>query len=140
MTYLPFARRRISKVPLVLTTALLAMLLLNACGSDPQTQQQAGQYKIVLENALIHAQSIGVPGSMLQPIKSQEGQLNNTSAPFGVFNDQPVNEYYANLAQRYQVLAVQVRGLESQATQQLDYQASLDLANFESALAERQAQ
>lgn len=140
MTYLPSARRRIGKVPLVLTLALLAVLLLNACGNDSQTQQQAGQSKIALDHALIQAQTIGVPGSMLQPIKSQEGQLNNTSAPFGVFNDQPVNEYYANLAQRYQVLAVQVSGLESQATQQLDYQASLDLENFESALAERQGQ
>src|SRR5579884_3627737 len=67
-------------------------------------------------------------------------QLSATSAPIGLFSDQSTNDYYSNLAQRYQALSVQVRGLEYQATQQLDYQASLDLQSFEQALSVRQAQ
>jgi hypothetical protein len=118
---------------------MLVMLLLSACG-DPQTQQQASQNKATLDQLLARAQSIGVPGDMLQPIFNQEQQLNQTNAPFGLFNNQSVTEYYTNLAQRYDLLKVQVSGLESQETQQLDFQATVDLSNFESALAQRQSQ
>ncbi|HWZ20635.1 MAG TPA: L,D-transpeptidase family protein, partial [Ktedonobacteraceae bacterium] len=111
-----------------------------ACNSNPQLQQQESLNKVELDNALIHAQSIGVPTSMLQPIIIQENQLTQTNAPIGLFNDQPVNEYYSNVAQRYATLTVEVNGLVSQTTQQFDYKASQDLQTLENALAERQAQ
>jgi len=139
MAYLSHVRQRANKASLALIAAMFVMLLLSACG-NPQTQQQAGQNKAALDSTLAQAQSIGVPGSMLQPILHQEEQLNQTSAPFGLFNDQSVNEYYTNLSQRYDLLNVQVSGLESQATQELDLQATVDLSNFESALAQRQDQ
>lgn len=139
MAHLSHVRRRTGKVSLAVLAAMLLMLLLSACG-DPQTQQQATQNKASLDQLLTHAQSIGVPGSMLQPILNQETQLSQTSAPFGLFNGSSVTAYYTNLAQRYDLLKVQVSGLESQATQELDYQATVDLSNFESALAQRQGQ
>jgi len=77
---------------------------------------------------------------MLQPIIRQEDQLSSTSAPIGLLNDQSVNDYYSNLTQHYAMLSVEVNGLISQATQQLDYRASQDLQTLENALAERQAQ
>ena len=123
---------------LATTLLLLVMLLLNACG-DPQIQHKADQSKRDLDRSLSHAQSIGVPDPMLQPIIDQEQQLSSTNAPIGL-SDQPASDYYSNIAQRYQLLAVQVKGLESQATQELDYQATLDLKAFESVLAQRQAQ
>ena len=36
-------------------------MLLSACNSNPQLQQQENQNKVELDNAIIHAQSIGVP-------------------------------------------------------------------------------
>jgi L,D-transpeptidase catalytic domain len=140
MSYLSSARRRASKGVLVLTLAILIMLLLSACGGNPQLQQQVSQNKAALDSAIEHAQSIGIPHDMLQPIISQEVQLSKTNAPIGLLNNQPVNDYYSNLGQRYAMLTVQVNGLISQATQQLDYQASQDLQKLENALAERQAQ
>jgi hypothetical protein len=119
---------------------LLLSLMLSACGGNPQMQQQAAANKAALDRLITHAQSIGVPASLLFPIQQQEAQLSGTSAPIGLFSDQSTNDYYSNLAQRYQTLSVQVRGLEYQATQQLDYQASLDLQSFEQALSVRQAQ
>ncbi len=116
------------------------MLLLSACSGNPQIQQKADTNKARLDSELAHAQSIGVPGSMLQPIMRQVEQLAATSAPFTLFDDRPTTDYYSNVAQRYQILAVQVRGLEQQTTQQFEYQAALDLQSFESALAQRQAQ
>jgi hypothetical protein len=44
------------------------------------------------------------------------------------------------MAQRYQRLTVQLRGLETQATEQLDFQVNTDLQNFATLLAQRQAQ
>src|SRR5690349_7541402 len=122
-----FARRSVSKGMLIFALGIFLAMLLSACNSNPQLQQQKSLNKVALDNAIIHAQSIGVPDSMLQPIISQENQLTHTTAPIGVFNDQPVNEYYSNVAQRYAMLTVEVNGLVSQTTQQFDFKASQDL-------------
>ena len=135
MPYSHIAQRRIM---LVLTLAML--LLLSACNGNSQLQDRASQSKVALDSAITHAQSIGIPYSMLQPIMSQAEQLSGTNAPIGLLNNQPVNDYYSNLAQRYATLMVEVNGLIAQATQQLDYQASQDLQKMENALAERQAE
>src|SRR5579884_2355559 len=134
------SRRRVSKGVLTITFVMLLGFLLSACNGNPQTQQQAQQNKASLDSLVVQAQTIGVPTVMLQPILSQEKLLSGTSAPFSVFSDQPANDYYSNLAQRYQALKLQVQGVEYQATQELDYQASLDLQGFENALAQRQTQ
>ena len=135
-----FARRSVSKGMLIFSLGILLAMLLSACNSNPQLQQQESLNKGKLDVAITHAQNIGVPESMLQPIISQENQLMHTNAPLGVFNDQPVNEYYSNVAQRYDMLTVEVNGLVSQTTQQFDFKASQDLQVLENALAERQAQ
>ena len=135
-----FARRSVSKGTLIFSLGILLAMLLSACNSNPQLQQQESQNKVELDNAIIHAQNIGVPYSMLQPIIGQENQLTHTNAPIGLLNNQPVNDYYSNVAQRYAMLTVEVNGLVSQTTQQFDYKASQDLQILENALAERQAQ
>src|SRR5438045_9056133 len=101
-----FARRSASKGMLILSLGILLAMLLSACNSNPQLQQQESQNKVELDNAIIHAQNIGVPDYMLQPIIGQENQLTHTNAPLGLFNEQPVNDYYSNVAQRYATLTV----------------------------------
>src|SRR6266536_1133605 len=140
MTFFTGAWGRARNGILIVCMVMLVTLLLSACGGDPQTQQQANKSKADLDNLISHAQSIGVPDTMLKPIIQQEDQLSNTNAPITVFSGQPATDYYSNLTQRYQFLAVQVHGLEFQTTQQLDYQASLDIQTLENALAERRAQ
>ena len=135
-----FGRRSASKGMLIFSLGILLAMLLSACNSNPQLQQQESHNKVELDNVIIHAQSIGVPDYMLQPIISQENQLTHTNAPIGLFNDQPVNEYYSNVAQHYAMLTVEVNGLVAQTTQQFDFKASQDLQVLENALAERQAQ
>ncbi len=126
-------------MPITLTILLLA-LMLSACGGAPQSQQQATTNKAALDAALAHAKDIGVSDTMVHPIVSQEAQLSATNAPVTLFSDQPTTDYYTNLSQRYHMLAIQVNGLMTQATQQYDYQSTLDLQAFESALAQRQGQ
>src|SRR6266480_7764761 len=140
MTLLTGARGRARNGILIVCMVMLVTLLLSACGADPQTQQQANKSKTDLDNLISHAQSSGVPDAMLKPIIQQKDQLSNTNAPITVFSGQPATDYYSNLTQRYQFLAVQVRGLELQTTQQLDYQAFQDIQTLENALAERRAQ
>ncbi len=135
-----FARWHTSKGMLTLPLAILLSLLLSACNGNAQLQQQVNQNKVELDRAVAHAQSIGVPDSMLQPIIGQENQLSNTNAPIDVLNDQSVNAYYSNVTQRYAMLTVEVNGLVSQSTQQLDFRASQDLQGLENALALRQSQ
>ena len=138
MVHFPGFRLRIPA--LAITGLVLMAFLLSACGGDPQSQQQVVQYRATLTNEIAHAQSIGVPVAMLTPILQQTNALSNTSAPLSLFNEQPVIDYNSNLAQRYQMLTVELQGLVVQATQQLDYQASQDLQKMENALAERQSQ
>ena len=126
MRLFPVSSHTLRKSVLVLVSALLVMLCLSACGGDPQAQQQASQSKSAFDIELAHAQSIGIPVSMLTPISIQATQLNATSAPFGLFNDQSVTNYNMNLSQRYQMLTLETKGLEAQTTQQLDYKASQD--------------
>lgn len=140
MKPLTTTQRRVGKPMVLCLLLVLATLLLSSCNGNPQNQQQANQNKQALDNTLAAAQSIGVPANLLQPIRQQEQQLSVTSAPLGLFGDQPVNNYYSNLALRYSQLNTQVIGLETQSTQQLDYQASQDLQNLSNALAERQDQ
>ncbi len=137
-----FARRSASKGMLIVSLAILLAMLLSACNGNPQLQQQENQNKAVLDSAIGHAQSIGIPDPMLQPIIEQENQLSHTNAPIGIgfLNDQSVNDYYSNVAQRYAMLTVEVNGLIAQSTQQFDYKASQDLQVLENALAQRQAQ
>jgi lipoprotein-anchoring transpeptidase ErfK/SrfK len=136
LSTLPSVRKGIAAASI----ALLVMLLLSGCNGNTRMQQQAAQNRANLNQAIAHARSIGVPAAMLNPIVEQAAQLGQAPAPFTLFSDQPATDYYSNLAQRYQLLTVQVNGLEALATQQFDYQATLDLQTFEGLLAQRQAQ
>lgn len=133
-------RRRVEKPLALCMLLLLVTLLLSACGGDQHLQSQTSLGKQKLDTDLTHAQSIGVPADLLAPILQQEQQLAGSHSPLGIFSDQPVNEYYNNLALRYSQLDAQVVGLETQETQLLDYQASQDLQTLSNALAERQGQ
>jgi L,D-transpeptidase catalytic domain len=140
MAHLPVYRRQARRGAITLLCMMLAMLVLSACNGNAQAQQQVDTNRSAFQDEIARAQSIGIPGTMLTPILDQATALDNTTAPFGLFNDQPVTDYNVNLAQRYSMLTVEVQGLEIQATQQLDYQASQDLQTMENALAERQSQ
>jgi hypothetical protein len=140
MTFLTVAQRRLKNGILTVSAILLVTLLLSACGGDPQTQQRANTSKTDLDRLITQAQGIGVPNTMLAPIIQQETQIGNSSAPLTIFSDQPATDYYSNVAQRYQMLAIQVQGMETQVTQQFDYQAALDIQDLENVLAQRQAQ
>jgi L,D-transpeptidase catalytic domain len=140
MAHFPLTQQHMRKGMFVLVSALMVMLFLSACGGDPQAQQQASQNKNAFDNEIAHAQSIGIPASMLTPITSQAAQLGATNAPVDLFNDQSITSYNSNLAQRYQMLTLETKGLETQATQQLDYQASQDLQTLATALAVREGQ
>jgi L,D-transpeptidase catalytic domain len=119
---------------------LLMMMLLSACNGDSQSRQKASVQKSHLDNLLANARKIGVPDSMLQPIMQQEQQISSSSAPFTVFQDQPLIDYYNNVALRYQMLSNEVLGLEARVTQQFDYQAYLDIKDLEHALVQREEQ
>ena len=140
MVSIATSQRRVGKGILITTVTLLFTLVLSACNGSSLAQQKAILQKAHLDALLAHARTIGVPGDMLQTITGQEQQISQTSAPFTAFNDQPLINYYDGMAQRYQILAVQVAGLQMEVTQQYEYQAYLDMRQFESALAERQAE
>ena len=132
-------RKKISFIsPFLL--ALLFTLSLSACSGSSSAQQQALKNKVTLDATISQAQTIGVPTSMLRSIQQQEAKLSASNAPVTIINDQPATDYYTNLAQRYQMLTVQTRGVITQASEQSDYQLTLNMRTFESELTARQAQ
>ncbi len=125
--------------------AIIAVLLLlslttvlTACGGNAQVQQQAAQSKTQLDQLLQHAQSIGVPSASLQPVLAQEQQLNGTSAPLSLFNSQPVDQYYHNLATRYTQLQLQTQGVITTTTAQDQSLAQRAMQDFQTALTRQQ--
>jgi len=123
-----------------ISIALLVMLALSACGGDKGLQKQATRDKATLDQAIAHAQSIGIPNNVLKSIIDQETQVSTAPTPIPLFSEQPANAYYNNLAQRYQMLSLQVQGLETKITEQLDYQTTLDMKGFATLLGQRQAE
>ncbi|MDQ2888217.1 MAG: L,D-transpeptidase [Chloroflexota bacterium] len=114
----------------LLALLLLCMLLLSACGGDAQVHQQASQQQTQLDQLLQHAQAIGVPATLLQPVMKQKQQLEGTSAPFNLFNDQPATNYYRNIGTRYGQLLVQTQGIIDSTTAQDQSQAQHDVQSF----------
>ncbi len=123
---------------IVPVTLLLGIVMLtSACGGDSHIQQQASQNQTQFDHLLQHAQMIGVPATLLTPLTTQEQALNNTSAPFTLSNDQPVTNYYRNLATRYAQLQIQLQGLIASSTEQLQTQAQQDMQNFQLSLTQQ---
>jgi lipoprotein-anchoring transpeptidase ErfK/SrfK len=133
-------RRHVGRPLILFFLLMLATVLLSACGGSPQLQQQTSRNKRALDASLAQARRIGIPAKQLQPIVQQEQILDGAHSPLGIFGDQPVNDYYTSLALRYSQLNAQVIGLETQLTQQYDYQASQDLQTLSNILAQREGQ
>ncbi|GCE30632.1 hypothetical protein KDA_61160 [Dictyobacter alpinus] len=131
--------RRSKRVLTIMSVTLLLLMMLSACG-DPQVQSQASTDKGEFDKAIAHAQSVGVPDTLLNPIRAQANKLSGTHEPVTLFSSQPATNYYSNVAKNYQTLTLQVRGLEYQSTQQYGHQASIDLKSFSSLLSQRQSQ
>ncbi|TMC22085.1 MAG: L,D-transpeptidase [Chloroflexi bacterium] len=140
MSYQFISSRHLRKAMATISIALLVMLALSACGSESGLQKQATREKAILDQTIAHAQGIGVPHNVLKSIMDQETQVNTAPTPVPLFSDQPAHAYYNNLAQRYQILTLQVQGLETKVTEQLDYQTMLDMKSFATLLAQRQAE
>ncbi len=119
---------------------LALMVLISACGGDPQIQQEASKNKSILDASLQHAQSIGVATSSITPIQKQEQQLSKTSAPFSPFNDKTDTDYYRNIATRYAQLNVQTQGIIATSTEQSQTAANRTMQNFGTTLSQRRAQ
>lgn len=128
--------RRMSSFVLLIT---LLTFLLSACGS-PQTEQQYNQSKAELDKQIAYARNSGISDSILQPILNQEKSLRQTSTLPALFAGQSAADPYQNLAKRYQMLMVQVRGLQDQVTQKLSYQAVQNMQDFQAILAQRQTE
>ncbi len=141
---MPIARS--THVARPVTQAMLVALLLSltiltsACGGNAQTQQQASQDKTQLDLLTAHAQTIGVPATLLSPILIQEQQLSSTGAPFSLFSDQPATDYYSKLANQYAKLLGQTQELITTTTDQYQLQAQNDLQVLQQALSRRSSQ
>ncbi|WP_161975868.1 L,D-transpeptidase [Tengunoibacter tsumagoiensis] len=110
--------------------------LLSACGGgDPRVQQTATQNLSALNQSIKQAQDIGVPSSLLKSVLKQKQVLSSTNAPLALFNEQPVTDYYQNLATNYGVLKTQMKGIIQVATEQSQQQAQTDLQNLQHSLA-----
>jgi L,D-transpeptidase catalytic domain len=113
-------------VALVIAVAVL----LSACGSAGQPQAEHNRAQ--LDQELAHAQKLGIPSSMLQPIEKQEAQV---AAGAGGWNYS-----YQNAASNYELLYNQLLGIEQTSLATLKQQASDNVAAFGAILATRKAQ
>lgn len=126
---------------MMLTALLLGtVLMVSACGSDAPMQQQVNKNQAQFDSLLQHAQAIGVPQSLLQPVMGQAQTLNQTHAPFSLFNNQSINEYYSNVSTRYQQLSIQLQAIVAISTEQAQNTAQQNLQALQIALAQKSTQ
>ncbi len=131
-------RRRLEWCLAVLAVSL--MLFLTACGSLTPKGQAAQQEKARLDSQIQQAVKLGVPNSMLDPIRQQEAKVANQLQPLGLFGDQNPDSAYQSAITSYQVLESEVTTVFAQATQQAQSQAQQDIQAFDALLQARQNQ
>lgn len=115
------------------------MFLTSACGGDSHLRQEASQARSQLDQQIKLAEANGVPASALQPIIRQGQALNNSSAPFTLFDDTPANLFYKDQTSRYGQLLNKLQEQVAIVTGQDQGQAQQDLANFQQTLQAQQA-
>ena len=137
---LPHQRARAWLVRIVPALFLLSIVLTaSACGNDP-LQQQATQKQVQFDQLLHHAETIGVPQPLLQPLIKQEQQLKATSTPFSPFNNEPVNTFYHQQISSYTQLQTQLQSTITTATDQYHTQAKNDVQQLKSTLTQKHPQ
>ena len=125
--------RRIAQAMLALLL-LSTTLLMSACGGKSQAQQIAQWTQARFDQQLKHAQQIGVPALLLQPLLQAEQQLAHSKSPFNLFSNQPAEMYYHNLTIHYSLLTSQLQALITTSTDQAKAQTQQDLLDFQAAL------
>lgn len=114
------------------------ILFLTACGSLTPKGQSAQQEKARLDAAIQHAVKLGVPNSMLEPIRQQEARIANQLEPVGIFGDKNPDSAYQSAITSYKVLESDVTSVTAQAADQARFQAHQDIQGFEELLQQRQ--
>jgi lipoprotein-anchoring transpeptidase ErfK/SrfK len=116
------------------------MLFLTACGSLTPKGQAAQGEKARLDTAIQNAAKIGVPASLLNPIRQQEARIAGNLSPLGLFGDHNSDGAYTNAITSYQVLEGNVASAVAQAKQTARFQAHQDIQSFDALLQQRQNQ
>ncbi|HEY7358786.1 MAG TPA: hypothetical protein VH590_20025, partial [Ktedonobacterales bacterium] len=116
------------------------MLFLTACGSLTPAGQSAQQEKARLDAAIQQVVKLGVPESMLAPIRQQEARVANHLAPVGLFGDKNPDSAYQDATTSYKVLESEVSTVYAQAANQARFQAHQDIQTFDAMLQQRQNQ
>lgn len=88
-----------------------------------QQKLQFSQNKVKLDRFIQHAQAIGVPTPLLQPVLNQEYRLSQPNVSFTLFNTQLPATYYQNQAKGYHALLGQLSGIITTAIDQNQIQA-----------------
>ncbi len=114
------------------------MLFLSACGSLTPKGQQAQQEKARLDAMLSQAAAIGVPATLLDPIRQQEQKVGSQAKEPGLFGDSTPDSTYQSIIASYQALEAQVTTVVAQAAQDARMQAHQDIQNFDQLLQQRQ--
>src|SRR6267142_3415896 len=78
---------RVAQALSILILLSMMMVLLSACGGNPQAQQQASQSKTAFDRTFQQATTVGIPATQLNSILQQKQALENSQAPLTLFND-----------------------------------------------------
>lgn len=138
---LSYAVRKQWTMRAILSVMLLAVFLLtSACGGNAQIRQRATGGQARFMKQLQHAEQIGIPSSMLQPVLQRQDQLAHMSPPSNPFDDQALNGYYNGLSNSYDRLTLQLNKIISNGSEQLQTQAQQNYEQAQVVLKQREGQ
>lgn len=134
-------QRHVKRVRLEWWLAVLAvgiMLFVTGCGSLTPKGQAAQQEKAKLDTEIQSAAKIGVPDSLLNPIRQQEADVAGQLKPLGLFGDSNPDSAYESAINSYKRLEAQVVTVTNQALQNDRMQAHQDIQTLDELLQQRQ--
>ncbi len=138
---LSYSVRKLWTTRAILSVMFLAVFLLtSACGGNAQIRQRATGGQARYMKLLQHAEQIGIPSSMLQPVLQHQNQLAHMSAPSNPFDDQGLNSYYNGLSNSYDRLTIQLDKIISNGSEQLQVQARQNYEQAQVVLKQREGQ
>jgi lipoprotein-anchoring transpeptidase ErfK/SrfK len=113
------------------------ILFLTACGTLTPKGQSAQQEQARLDTEIQQALKLGVPDSLLNPIRQQEARVANQLGKGSIFGDPNPDSAYQSAITSYKVLESEVATVTAQAADQARYQAHQDIQTFDSWLQQR---
>ncbi|GCF06712.1 L,D-transpeptidase [Dictyobacter arantiisoli] len=138
LSYPVVGRARLMRCGMVLVVVGV-LLATSACAGNPQIRQHTQGNQQRFDQLLLSAYQIGFTADTLQPILQQEQRLRQLRPPTSLLSNQPIDDYYLSLGQKYLQLTSQLQHFMDSNTAHIRLQVQQQLRSAHMQLQQQQS-